>query len=51
MVNKANVFPKLKPYRMNRKEYEKAVASGAGGLLKRKRGRSLRKWKRGNLRN
>ncbi len=28
--NKANVFPKLRPYRMNRGEYEQAVAAGAG---------------------
>ena len=28
--NKANVFPELRPYRMNREEYERAVAAGAG---------------------
>lgn len=47
--NKRNVFPKLKPYRMDREAYESAVNAGAGVLIEPEKRRKLESMEAGEL--
>ena len=47
--NKRNVFPELKPYRMDREAYEEAVTGGAGVPLKEEKQKKLENMDAGEL--
>lgn len=47
--NKKNVFPELKPYRMDREAYEKAAAGGAGVPVKEEKRKKLEAMDAGEL--
>ena len=47
--NKRNVFPELKPYRMDRETYEEAVTGGAGVPLKEEKQKKLENMDAGEL--
>lgn len=47
--NKMNVFQELKPYRMGRKDHEKAVAEGAGAKIEENKRKKLEEMDAGEL--
>ena len=47
--NKANVFSKLKPYKMGKEDYDKAIAAGAGVPIEAKKKEKLEKMDAGEL--
>lgn len=47
--NKSNIFPELKPYKMNRETYENAVAAGAGVPMEDKKRSKLEELEAGEL--
>ena len=49
LYNQRKLFPELKPYRMDREAYERAVAAGAGIPLDRDKSEKLRKMDAGSL--
>lgn len=49
LFNKEHVFPALKPYKMDKKEYEEAVAAGAGVAIEPDKKRKYEKMDAGEL--
>lgn len=49
LYHKANVFPELRPYRMNREEFERSVAAGAGTPIEAEKRKKLESMDAGEL--
>lgn len=49
LYNQRNLFPELRPYRMDAAEYEKAITAGAGIVLEKGKREKLEKIKAGTL--
>ena len=49
LYNRKQIFPELRPYRMNREEFERALSEGAGISLKKDKRENLEKMDAGEL--